>query len=325
MRTIAPFYKCFNFKGFMSQVRFIEVSPQYAGQRLDNFLIRELKGVPKTRIYKALRKGEIRVNKGRVKGDYRVAEGDSVRIPPLRVAERDAPQAVPRRWQNLLEQNLVYRDAGLWVVNKPSGLAVHGGSGVSLGLIECLRMLAPQEKFLELVHRLDRDTSGCILVARKPSVLKELHRQLRDDEVDKRYLALVSGRWSSSRSHVEAPLRKNTLQSGERMVRVDAEGKPARTEYRVVERFADATLVEAKPVTGRTHQIRVHCQHAGHPIMGDEKYAEREGQSRASELGLKRLFLHAASLELELDGQRLSVAAPLDPELENCLEKLRNE
>jgi 23S rRNA pseudouridine955/2504/2580 synthase len=308
----------------MSQVRYIEVPPDYAGQRLDNFLIRELKGVPKTRIYRALRKGEIRVNKGRVKGDYRVVGGDKVRIPPLRIAERESQPSLPKRWARLLEDNLVYEDEGLWVLDKPSGLAVHGGSGVNQGLIECLRLLAPGEKFLELVHRLDRDTSGCILVARKPAVLKDLHRQLREDKVDKRYLALVSGSWPSSRHFVEAPLKKNTLKSGERMVRVDREGKPARTEFRVVERFNAFTLVEAKPVTGRTHQIRVHALQAGHPILGDDKYGDRDANSSAARQGLKRLFLHAAALQLQLDGRRLRVSAPLDHNLEEFLEKLRN-
>jgi 23S rRNA pseudouridine955/2504/2580 synthase len=308
----------------MSQVRFIEVSDDYAGQRLDNFLIRELKGVPRTRIYKALRKGEIRVNKGRVRGDYRVAAGDQVRVPPLRLPERSGSQVVPRRWAGLLEEALLYEDPGLWVLNKPPGLAVHGGSGLSVGLIECLRLLAPEQKFLELVHRLDRDTSGCLMVARKPAVLKQLHRLLREDRVDKRYLALVAGRWSAKRHFVEAPLKKNTLQSGERIVRVDKDGKAARTEFRVIERFDGATLVEAKPITGRTHQIRVHAQQAGHPILGDDKYGDKETNRRAAGSGLKRLFLHAASLTFTLDGRPVSVSAPIDENLELVLERLRN-
>lgn len=307
----------------MSQVRFLEVSEDYAGQRLDNFLLRELKGVPKTRIYKALRKGEIRVNKGRVRGDYRVCSGDQVRIPPLRTAEPSTPQ-VPRRWAGLLEDHLIYEDEGLWVLDKPSGLAVHGGSGLSIGMIECLRQLAPQERFLELVHRLDRDTSGCVMVARKPSVLKELHRLLREDRVDKRYLALVAGRWSNNRRFVEAPLKKNTLKSGERIVRVDREGKAARTEFAVVQHFQGATLVEAKPITGRTHQIRVHALQAGHPILGDDKYGDRDGNAWAAGLGLKRLFLHAKSLSLKLNKSPLEVSAPLDDNLESVLEKLRD-
>ncbi len=308
----------------MSQVRFIEVAEEYAGQRLDNFLQRELKGVPRTRVYRALRKGEIRVNKGRVKADYRVKAGDMVRIPPIRVSEQAQKVVqVPQRYQALLDDKLVYEDQGLWVIDKPAGLAVHGGSGLNFGLIECLRLLRPQERFLELVHRLDRDTSGCIMVARKPAVLKALHRQLREDRVDKRYLALVAGQWSSKRSFVEAPLKKNTLKSGERIVRVDVAGKPARTEYRVIRRFADCTLVEAKPVTGRTHQIRVHCQHAGHPILGDDKYCPRDQNQWASEQGLKRLFLHAASLAFtDADGDRIEVKVTPEESLEKLLERL---
>ena len=303
----------------------VEVAEEYVGQRLDNFLQRELKGVPKSRLYRALRKGEIRVNKGRVKADYRVQAGDQVRIPPLRVAERAELKEVPRRWASLLDNNLLlYEDKGLWVLNKPSGLAVHGGSGLNFGLIECLRLLRPDERYLELVHRLDRDTSGCIMIARKPAVLKDLHRQLREDRINKRYLALVSGRWSAKRAFVEAPLRKNTLKSGERIVRVNREGKPARTDFSVVERFADSTLVKARPVTGRTHQIRVHALHAGHPLLGDEKYGDKEADQRARELGLKRLFLHASSLGFRnQEGGKQVVSAPLDGELEDYLSKLR--
>ena len=309
----------------MSQVRFIEVTGDHAGQRLDNFLLRELKGVPKTRIYRALRKGEIRVNKSRVKGDYRVCDGDQIRIPPLRVAEREEITGVPRRWATLLENGVIHEDDGLLVINKPAGLAVHGGSGLSLGMIECLRHMRPEARYLELVHRLDRDTSGCILIAKKASVLKHLHRQLREDSIDKRYLALVAGRWSQKRTYVEAPLKKNTLKSGERMVRVDREGKPSRTEFGVLERLGRATLVEAKPVTGRTHQIRVHTLQAGHPILGDAKYGDREANQWAAGIGLKRLFLHAAALEFANPAGkgRLRLAAPLDPELEEVLEKLR--
>ena len=309
----------------MNQVRFLDVTPDYAGQRLDNFLLRELKGVPKTRIYRALRKGEIRVNKSRARGDYRVCEGDRIRIPPLRVAERDQAAVVPKRWSGLLEENTLYEDDALLAINKPAGLAVHGGSGLSLGMIECLRLLRPDAGYLELVHRLDRDTSGCILVAKKPAVLKDLHRQLRDDQVEKRYLALVTGRWSAKRRFVEAPLKKNTLKSGERLVRVDRQGKPARTEFEVVERFDSATLVEARPITGRTHQIRVHALQAGHTILGDEKYGDRGANQWAAERGLKRLFLHASALMFRgPDGGSIQLEAPLDPDLERFLETLRN-
>ncbi len=302
----------------------VEVSREYAGQRLDNFLQRELKSVPKTRLYRALRKGEIRVNKGRVKADYRVQEGDEIRIPPLRIAERQGLDKVPQRWARLLDDNLIYEDKNLWVINKPSGLAVHGGSGLNFGLIECLRLLRPEERYMELVHRLDRDTSGALMVARRGAALKDLHRQLRADEVGKSYLALVSGHWPKRRHFVEAPLRKNNLKSGERVVRVEKAGKWSRTEFRLVERFADCSLVEARPVTGRTHQIRVHALHAGFPLLGDEKYGDKEANQRARGRGLKRLFLHAAGLAFrDLDGRRREVAAPLDDALETFLKKLQ--
>jgi len=307
----------------MSQVRFIDVAEHRAGQRLDNFLLRELKSVPRTRIYRALRTGEIRVNKGRAKADYRVRPGDRVRVPPLRMAERGPPTEVPPRWAGLLEDRLIYEDRGLWVLDKPSGLAVHGGSGLNIGLIECLRLLRPREPCLELVHRLDRDTSGCIMVARKASVLKDLQRQLREDRIAKGYLALVDGRWSANRTSVEAPLKKNTLKSGERIARVDGKGKLSRTEFRVVERFADCTLVEARPITGRTHQIRVHARYAGHPLLGDDKYTPRGINRRAGERGLKRLFLHAVSLEFDdISGASRKVEAPLDAHLKEFLDKL---
>lgn len=308
----------------MNQVRFVEVGEEYAGQRLDNFLQRELKSVPKTRLYRALRKGEVRVNKGRVKADYRVQCGDVVRIPPLRVAEpREGLKQVPQRWARLLDKGLLYEDRGLWVLNKPSGLAVHGGSGLNFGLIECLRLLRPDERYLELVHRLDRDTSGCIMIARRGAVLKDLHRQLREDRISKTYLALVQGQWSAKRNHVDAPLNKNTLKSGERLVRVGQGGKPARTDFRVIERYADCSLVEARPITGRTHQIRVHAQHAGHPLLGDDKYGDKEANQWARQLGLKRLFLHASRLGFtDLDGKRQEVNASLEASLKKFLEKL---
>ena len=309
----------------MSQARIIEVSEDHTGQRLDNFLQREMNGVPRTRIYRALRKGEVRVNKGRVKADYRVCTGDQVRIPPLHTAERMPPAQVPNRWARLLQARIVLEDENLLVINKPSGLAVHGGSGLSFGMIECLRQMRTEDRYLELVHRLDRDTSGCIMVARRAAVLKDLHRQLREDRIGKRYLALVLGEWSSKRSFVEAPLLKNTLKSGERLVRVDKTGKRARTEFSVVKRLAGYTLVEARPITGRTHQIRVHAQHAGHPLLGDPKYGDRDANQRAKQLGLNRLFLHASGLSfLDPDGQRQKVHAPLDPELQLFLDSLSN-
>jgi len=305
-------------------VRHLTIDENSSGQRLDNYLVRELKGVPRARLYRALRRGEVRVNKGRVKADYRLVAGDLVRIPPLRQPDRPGPPTIPRYWAEQLADRVVYEDGRLLVINKPSGLAVHGGSGLSYGLIECLRQLHPEDRYLELVHRLDRDTSGLLLVARRPATLRELHRQLRGDEVEKRYLALVAGKWPASLGVVEAPLEKNVLQSGERMVRVSREGKPSRTGFSVVERLRGATLVEARPVTGRTHQIRVHAKHAGFPLVGDDKYGDQRTEALAASIGLKRLFLHACFLSFTLpDVGRLELRAALDVDLESALQKLR--
>jgi 23S rRNA pseudouridine955/2504/2580 synthase len=304
-------------------VRFVQVDGASDGQRIDNFLLRELKGVPRSHIYRLLRKGEVRVNKGRVRPEHKLQLGDEVRVPPVRVAEPDAPPTVSRGLGEYLEAAILFEDDALLVVNKPAGLAVHGGSGVSFGLIEALRTLRPEAKFLELVHRLDRDTSGCIMVAKKRSALLKLHEALRGDGVDKRYLALVAGEWPAHKGRVEAPLEKNTLRSGERVVRVSASGKPALTEFRVVERLPRATLVEARPVTGRTHQIRVHAQFAGYPLACDDKYGDKAADVQFRELGLKRLFLHAKSLSVEWQGKPLRFEAPLDPDLETFLETLR--
>lgn len=236
-----------------SGVQILEVAPELAGQRIDNFLRTQLRGVPKTLIYRILRKGEVRVNKGRIKPEYKLQAGDLVRVPPLRLAERDEPEPLAQGLLERLESAIVYEDKALIVLNKPAGIAVHGGSGLSYGVIEALRQLRPDAKELELVHRLDRDTSGLLMVAKKRSMLRHLHQALRGDGVDKRYMALVRGRWDTSKKQVSAPLLKNTLRSGERMVEVTEDGKEALTLFRVLRRFGDfATLVEAKPVTGRT-------------------------------------------------------------------------
>ncbi|MBB5188487.1 23S rRNA pseudouridine955/2504/2580 synthase [Zhongshania antarctica] len=306
-------------------VRLVAVEADYVGQRIDNFLMRELKGVPKSRIYNLLRRGEVRVNKSRAKPDYKLQAGDIVRVPPVRVAVREE-SVVPLGLDAGLRSAILYEDAGLLVINKPSGLAVHGGSGISLGLIEALRQMYPEQRHLELVHRLDRDTSGCVMVAKKRSVLKQLHELLKARKgVDKRYLALVGGKWPARKQQVNAPLQKNVLSSGERMVRVELEGKKSVTEYTLLRRVAGASLIEARPVTGRTHQIRVHCQYAGYPILGDDKYGDDEADANFRKLGLKRLFLHAHSLAFNLDGKRISVVAPLPPELEKVLENAGSE
>ena len=307
-----------------SGVQMLEVSPELAGQRIDNFLRTQLKGVPKTLIYRILRKGEVRVNKGRIKPEYKIQAGDIVRVPPLRLPERDEPVPLAQGLLERLDAAIIYEDKALIVLNKPAGIAVHGGSGLSFGVIEALRQLRPDAKELELVHRLDRDTSGLLMVAKKRSMLRHLHQELRGDGVDKRYMALVRGRWDTSKKQVNAPLLKNTLRSGERMVEVTEEGKDALTLFRVLRRFGDfATLVEAKPVTGRTHQIRVHARHAGHSIAGDNKYGDEEFSSVIRDLGGKRLFLHAYALKVPLpDGGQLSLEAPVDDLWARTLERL---
>lgn len=307
-----------------SGVQLLEVAPELAGQRIDNFLRTQLKGVPKTLIYRILRKGEVRVNKGRIKPEYKLQAGDIVRVPPLRLAERDEPAPLAQGLLERLEAAIVYEDKALLVINKPAGIAVHGGSGLNYGVIEAFRQLRPDAKDLELVHRLDRDTSGLLMIAKKRSMLRHLHEALRGDGVDKRYMALVRGSWPTSKKKVAAPLLKNNLRSGERMVEVDPEGKEALTEFRVLRRFGEfATLVEASPITGRTHQIRVHAKHAGHSIAGDSKYGDEEFTREIRELGGKRLFLHAYQLKIELpDGQPLALEAEVDDIWAQTLERL---
>ncbi len=324
---IAPYLESPTMKTMTPAVRTVTVTADEAGQRIDNFLRTQLKGVPKSMIYRILRKGEVRVNKGRIKPEYKLQAGDEVRIPPVRVAEREDAAVSPKLDKvAALSAAILYEDDYLLVMNKPSGTAVHGGSGLSFGVIEGLRALRPEARFLELVHRLDRDTSGILLVAKKRSALRSLHEQLREKGMQKDYLALVRGQWPSHVKSVQAPLLKNTLQSGERVVRVSSEGKPSETRFKVEERYAFATLVKASPVTGRTHQIRVHTLHAGHPIAYDDRYGERDFDAQLAATGLKRLFLHAAALTFTHpgSGEVMRVEAPLDAGLKRCLEALRN-
>ncbi|MBX2808032.1 MAG: RluA family pseudouridine synthase [Cellvibrionaceae bacterium] len=307
-------------------VQFVHVDADMAGQRVDNFLLARLKGAPKSLVYRLLRKGQVRVNKGRVKPEYKLSCGDVVRIPPVRLGAKKATAAVSARLTALLAQAVLYEDQDLLVINKPSGLAVHGGSGVRLGLIEALRQLRETDR-LELVHRLDRDTSGCIMVAKNRRSLRYLQDALRQGRIDKTYHALVVGRWPKRRLHMDIPLLKNQLASGERIVKAVAEGvdgaKNALTKYRVLQWYEECTLVEAMPVSGRTHQIRVHSQYAGHPILGDPKYGDREANARGRAQGLKRLFLHACQLRLTLENQQsLIVSAPLCSDLEQYLRRL---
>lgn len=307
-------------------IQFLQVDENQVGQRIDNFLFTRLKGLPKSRLYRVLRKGEVRVNKKRIKPEYRLQLGDVVRIPPLRLSEPSSVNAAipPANTQQMLTERVLYEDKNLLVINKPAGMAVHGGSGINFGVIEIMRHARPKEKFLELAHRLDRDTSGCLLLVKKSSVLKEVHALLREGEMDKVYLALVKGYWPKDLKVIDAPLKKYELQSGERMVSVDQEGKTAVTEFRVIERFENATLVEAKLQTGRTHQIRVHAAHAGHPIAGDDKYGDKEFNKAMRAQGCKRLFLHAAALGFELisTDQTVNVKAELETDLKKCLQAL---
>ncbi|AGQ38650.1 TPA: 23S rRNA pseudouridine(955/2504/2580) synthase RluC [Mannheimia haemolytica] len=307
-------------------VQFFTISEDEAGQRLDNFLLAKLKGVPKSLIYRIVRKGEVRVNKGRIKPEYKLQPDDLVRVPPVRVAEKnEAPISTKLNKVAELESQILYEDDSMLVINKPSGIAVHGGSGLSFGVIEALRALRPQARFLELVHRIDRDTSGILLVAKKRSALRSLHEQLREKVVQKDYLALVRGQWQAHTKVIKAPLLKNELASGERIVRVSEEGKPSETRFSIEERYANATLVKASPITGRTHQIRVHTQYAGHPIALDDKYGDVEFDSKMKEVGLQRLFLHAHAIRFEhpKTGEEMVITAPLDKTLKGVLAKLR--
>jgi|TARA_B110001469_G_C9621347_1_gene309682 23S rRNA pseudouridine955/2504/2580 synthase len=306
------------------KVSFVDVGPEHAGQRLDNFLIRHLKGVPKSRIYNLLRKGEVRINKGRVKPDTRVKDGDIIRIAPIRVAQRGDPAVPGQQLRGYLAENILFEDEGLLIINKPAGLAVHGGSGISLGAIEALRAERPDARFLELVHRLDRDTSGCLMLAKKRSVLLELQQAMQRNQIDKRYLALVKGQWPKGKSTINAPLLKNQVSSGERIVRVDVEGKASVTHFKISQRFKEATLLEVTLETGRTHQIRVHCQFSGQPVAGDPKYGDTHFNESLKDSGLKRMFLHASNLRFRhpLSGDWVDVEAPLPKDLQPILKNL---
>ncbi|GAB2782768.1 23S rRNA pseudouridine(955/2504/2580) synthase RluC [Halomonas shantousis] len=308
-------------------VQWIEVDEGQVGQRIDNFLRTRLKGAPKALIYRIVRKGEVRVNKKRVKVDYRLMAGDLVRVPPLRLAPEAAVREVSDNLRNLLAGSVLVEGPDWLVINKPSGLAVHGGSGVKIGLIEALRQVREDLDFLELVHRLDRDTSGCLLLAKSREALLTLNTALKNRQMDKQYLALVQGRWPAKREFVSARLDRFEAGNGERRVRVDPDGKVSRTRFAVREALPNATLIEAEPITGRTHQIRVHAAHAGCPLLGDDKYGSREGARLAQRLGLERLFLHAASLTFPepRSGRPVHIKAPLGETLETVLVRAREQ
>lgn len=303
---------------------FIAVDEAVSGQRIDNFLVTQLKGVPKSRIYRLLRKGEVRVNKGRVKPDYRLVGGDSIRIPPVRLSQRPTLPAPGIGLRRHLEASVLLESDSYLVIDKPAGLAVHGGSGVSLGLIEALRQCRPDAGFLELVHRLDKETSGCLLLAKKRSALRHLQQQLREGRVSKLYQALVMGDWPKGISSIDAPLRKNTLESGERIVRPVRDGKRAVTHFQVMGRFEFATLLAVRLETGRTHQIRVHAQLAGHSLAGDAKYGDGEFNACMNSRGLKRMFLHASELSfIDPESEKpVTVTAPLANDLQAVLDRM---
>ncbi len=305
-------------------VELVKIDNELAGQRLDNFLIARLKGVPKSRIYKMFRKGEVRINKGRIKPHYRLVEGDLVRIPPIRISLSPEEKIPTYFLKERLEKRVLYEDDRLLILNKPSGLAVHGGSGLSFGVIEGLRAIRPDAHFLELVHRLDKETSGCLIIAKKRSALRELHALFREDKIDKRYLALLVGTFSKKQLTIDAPLNKNIKVGGERVVKVSADGKPSRTEFRLKKPFREYTLVEARLRTGRTHQIRVHAAHIGFPLAGDARYGSSEKNSECKRNGLKRLFLHAAQISFRLpsSNDEIGVEAPMDDELISFLSGL---
>jgi 23S rRNA pseudouridine955/2504/2580 synthase len=305
------------------QVRLITISDEEANQRIDNFLLRICKGVPKSHIYRVLRSGEVRVNKGRIDQTYRLKEGDVVRIPPIRVAEKTAPTAPGAEFKILLE------DPYMLVIDKPAGVAVHGGSGVSYGVIEQLRASRPEAKFLELVHRLDRETSGVLLLAKKRSALTNLHEQIREGQLDKRYLTLVHGDWQNARQHIKLPLFKYNTPDGERRVRVQSDGLASHTVFNLIRRYGSFALLEAELKTGRTHQIRVHLASSGFPIAGDDKYGDF-GLNRAlqkaegSRIALKRMFLHAHQITFlhPESANPVTLKAPLPADCQQFLKSL---
>lgn len=311
-----------------TQVQLVDIDDDMAGQRIDNFLRNQLKTVPKSMIYRIVRKGEVRVNKKRVKAEYKLMAGDTVRVPPVTIqtdeSKQDAPVSTKLNKVAELEQRIIFEDDHMLILNKPSGTAVHGGSGLKFGAIEALRALRPQARFLELVHRIDRDTSGILLVAKKRSALRHLQAQFREKTVRKYYFALVMGQWKNNCKVVKAPLLKNDVNS---IVRVNPNGKASETRFKILEKFKDATLIQASPVTGRTHQIRVHTQYTGHPIAWDDRYGDPRFDAYTAQFGIQRLFLHAANIQFVHPGsnEKMDISAPLEERLEKALARLRND
>jgi 23S rRNA pseudouridine955/2504/2580 synthase len=300
-----------------------DIDAERAGQRLDNYLLGELKGVPRSHVYRLIRSGQVRVNSGRTSPSYRLQAGDRVRVPPVGLRPAVPATATPDRLE-WLNERILYEDSRILVLDKPAGLAVHGGSNVSLGCIEALRLLRPDSKDLELAHRLDRDTSGCLLLAKRRSALRMLHELLREGRVDKRYLTLVKGPWPEGATEIDAPLVTRRV-GGEARVKVDESGKESRSTFRLVDRFGKtASLLEVSIDTGRTHQIRVHAAHAGHPVAGDERYGEKDFDEYMKSFGLTRMFLHAHSLSFDWPdtGEPFNASAPLPEDLKSVLTAL---
>src|SRR5271167_4116786 len=311
-------------KGPKSAIELRTISAQEAGQRIDNFLMRHFSRVPRSRVYRLLRKGEVRVNKKRVDAEYRIAAGDEVRLPPVHIDRTEEPGRPSTSLSELIERAVIFQDRHLLVIDKPAGVAVHGGSGMSFGVIEALRASRPRET-LELVHRLDRDTSGCLLVARDRSTLTALHALIRDGGMQKTYLALVAGSWQLGTKRIDAPLATDHREHGERHVRVASAGKASVSVFKPVQFFGPlATLMEVQILTGRTHQIRVHASFAGHPLLGDDKYGDRERNAELKRHGLKRTFLHAQSVAFEWPGSGVPfhASAPLPGELSAVLDAI---
>ena len=302
-------------------VQYIAISADQEDQRIDNFLITYLKNVPRSKIYRILRKGEVRVNKKRVSPSYKLIEGDIIRLPPLFLEEKAKAAQPAKDTMSLLADRILYEDEYLLIINKPSGMSVHAGNTVRVGVVEALRHMFPKLPHLELAHRLDSETSGCLVLAKRKRILRELHTLLREGKVNKIYWALTKGKWKKSELRVDLPLHKDYRDGGKHVVEVNREGKSALTVFTPLNEFTSASLMEVKLYTGRTHQIRVHAQHQGHPIAGDDRYGDPEFNKFCHSLGLKRMFLHAYSIDFTLPSldKRISVVAPLDTELQSTV------
>lgn len=301
-----------------TSVQFITISHDEEGQRIDNFLLGKFKGMPRSHVYRLLRKGEVRVNKKRISAFYKLIEGDVVRLPPVHLEEKAKQVPPSKTTEALLAGRILYEDENLLIINKPCGMSVHVGSTVRVGVVEALRHMYPKLPQLELAHRLDSETSGCLILAKKKRILRELHELLREGKITKIYWALTKGRWKDSELRVDLPLHKDYQDGGKHVVEVQKDGKSALTVFHSIKKFKNSSLMEVKLHTGRTHQIRVHAQYQGHPLAGDDRYGDPEFNKLARQLGLKRMFLHARSIDFILPSlnQRITVVAPLDPELE---------